>query len=63
MSQTDSTTGSTPKTTKPPPSLFKTLDPAALNFRPSESPNNPPRDRLTTTMQVMSSCSRWSAPA
>ena len=46
MSQTDGATGGTPKTTKPPPSLFKTLDPAALNFRPSESPNNPPRGQV-----------------
>ena len=46
MSQTDTATGGTPKTTKPPPSLFKTLDPAALNFRPSESPNNPPRGQV-----------------
>ena len=43
MSQTDGATGCTPKTTKPPPPLFKTLDPAALNFQPSESSNNPPR--------------------
>ena len=46
MSQTDGATGGTPKTTKPTPSLFKTLDPAALNFRPSESPNNPPRGQV-----------------
>ena len=43
MSQTDGATGGTPKNTKLPPPLFKTLDPAALNFRPSESSNNPPR--------------------
>ena len=43
MSQTDTaSSGTTPKTTKPP-SLFKTLDPAALNFQPSESSNNNPR--------------------
>ena len=36
------TNGTTPKTTKPP-TLFKTLDPAALNFRPSEISNNPAR--------------------
>ena len=43
MSQTDAAgKGPTPKTTKLP-TLFKTLDPAALNFRPSESSNNPPR--------------------
>ena len=36
------TGGTTPKTTKPP-TLFKTLDPAALNFRPSEISNNPAR--------------------
>ena len=38
------TGGTTPKTTKPP-TLFKTLDPAALNFRPSEISNNPARDQ------------------
>ena len=43
MSQTDGATGGTPKTTKPPPPLFKTLDPAALNFQPSDSSNNPPQ--------------------
>ena len=42
MSQTDGATGGMPKTTKPPPLLFKTLNPAALNFWPSES-SNPPR--------------------
>ena len=43
MSQTDAASGgATPKTNKPP-SLFKTLDPAALNFRPLESTKNPPR--------------------
>ena len=43
MSQSDAAgNGATPKTTKPP-TLFKTLDPAALNFQPSESSNNPAR--------------------
>ena len=43
MYQTDAATGgATPKTTKPP-ILFKTLDPSALNFRPSESSNPPPQ--------------------
>ena len=43
MSQTDGATGGKPKNTKPPLPLFITLDPATLNFRPSESSNNLPR--------------------
>ena len=43
MPQTDAAgNGATPKSTKPP-TLFKTLDPAAFNFRPAESSNNPTR--------------------
>ena len=45
MSQTDAAgKGPTPKTTKLP-TLFKTLDPDALNFPPSESSDNPPAPR------------------
>ena len=47
MSQMDATgNGATPKSTKPP-CLFKTLDPAALNFWPAESSNNPTRGQGT----------------
>ena len=52
MSQTDAAgNGATPKTTKPP-SLFKTLDPAALNFRPSESSNNPAGVHLLIVLET-----------
>ncbi len=39
--------GATPKITKPP-TLFKTLDPAALNFHPAESPAANARDQGNT---------------
>ena len=45
MSLPDATGGGAkPKTTKPT-SLFKTLDLAALNFHPAESPTNTARDQ------------------